>query len=189
MIGALVVVGIMTMAVVLFIWPNYREAKVVRTHVADLEARANTLESRALAVDHLAAEVDLARTRMANDLKVIPESADVAGLIRKLSDTIDGVNVVDQTFTAGTAGVAIVGVESPARATPVAADMRATFESIFALLRKAESMDRLVRIASVRLLCKRDEPNQGSSDVPVLTASVSLEVVYEPLEPHDEAER
>lgn len=178
--GALGVAGLVTAVVLMFVWPNYREARAVRARVADLQARASTLAVRAQAVDRLADEVQAARDHITNDLKVIPESADVAGLIRKLSDTIDGVNVVDQTFTAGAPGDAIAGMESPAMVTPVTAEMRATFESIFALLRKGESMDRLVRVASVRLQCKRDDKQGGAAAVPVLSASVSLEVVYEP---------
>ena len=184
--GTLTVCVIVALAVMLFIWPNYREAKTVRAQVADLRARASTLLAREKAVERLAGDVHTAREHIVSDLKVIPETADVAGLIRKLSDAIDGVNVLDQTFTAGTPSAALAGASAGgahAMATPVAADMRATFDSVFALLRKAESMDRLVRVASVRLLCKRDDQKGAkTSDVPVLAASVSLEVVFEPLD-------
>lgn len=176
MLGVLVLLAI---AVLLFIAPNYREAKVVRGQVADLEARVATLTARTQAVDHLEEEVRAAREHAANDLKIIPETPDVAGLIRKLSDQIDGVNIVDQTFTAGTPGEAIIGGDSTAMAMPVAADMRGTFESAVALIRKAESMSRLVRVSSVRLLCKREEQK---AVMPLLTASVGLEVIYDTLE-------
>lgn len=173
--GVLAVLAVVAMVAVMFILPNYREARDVQAQVKDLQARVTTLESRTHAVDRLAEEVRTARDHVAVDLKSIPETADVAGLIRKLSDPIDGMNVVDQTFTAGTAGPAIVGEDAPAMALPVIAEMHATFESAQALIRKAETMNRLVRVSSVRLQCKREEQK---SDIPVLAASVGLEVIY-----------
>jgi hypothetical protein len=60
---------------------------------------------------------------------------------------------------------------------PVTADMTATFDSVLALVDTAESMNRLVRVASLRMMCKRDDQK---SDVPLLKASVGLEVIYDP---------
>lgn len=177
--GVLTVVAVMAAAALLFIVPNYREARAVRAQVRDLQARVSTLADRSKAVDRLAEDVRRARDSAARNLKVIPETADVAGLIRKLSDPIDGVNVADQTFTAGTAGEAVVGGKVTAMSLPVSADMRATFESVVAMIDKAEAMARLVRVSSVRLLCKRDEQK---SDVPLLSASVGLEVIYDPMD-------
>jgi len=187
------VLGAVALAMVFLVLPNYREARAVRAQAEDLRARSATLNVRQQAVERLAEEVRLAKEHAASDLKIIPESADIAGLIRKLSDSIDGVNVVDQTFTAGTPGEAIIGGNSTAMSLPVSADMRATFESVMALIRKAESMERLVRVSSVQLACKREEPKAGvgapnsrsseyGSPVPLLTASVGLEVIYDTLE-------
>jgi len=68
-------------------------------------------------------------------------------------------------------------------AMPLAADMYATFESVMALIDKAESMSRLVRVASLRLLCKRDDQK---TDVPLLNASIGLEAVYDAQESTNE---
>lgn len=173
--GVLAVLVALGLVTAMFILPNYREARDVRTQVKDLQARVTTLESRTHAVDQLAEEVRAAREAAATNLKAIPETADVAGLIRKLSDPIDGMNIVDQTFTAGTAGPAIVGDDTPAMALPVVAEMHSTFESAQAMIRKAEMMRRLVRVSSVRLQCKRDDQK---ADIPVLVASIGLEVIY-----------
>ena len=176
-IGIVATFALAATASLLFIWPNYREARTVRLQVAELQGRVTMLESRSKEVERLAEHLQAARQRVQSDLKLIPENADIAGLIRKLSDTIDAVNVVEQTFTAGTPGEAIIGGDSSVMAMPLAADMRATFESVIALVRKAETMGRLVRVSSVRLLCKRDEQK---TDVPLLNASIGLEVVYDP---------
>ena len=182
-LGVAATLAVAAAASALFIWPNYREARAVRLQVAELQGRVSALGSRTKAVERLAEDLHAARMRVQHDLKVIPETADIAGLIRKLSDTIDAVNVVEQTFTAGTPGEAIIGGDSPAMMMPVTADMRATFESVLALIRKAETMGRLVRVSSVRLLCKREEQK---TDVPLLHASVGLEVVYEPADTVEE---
>ncbi len=190
MLGVLGVVAVAALAAVLLIWPNYSEARGVRAQVRELEGRLAGLGDRAQAVLRLAHDVEAARKHVRNDLKVIPEGADVAGLIRKLSYPIDGVTVSDQTFTAGSPADAIVAgtgagsatsatggaTGAPPQAMPVTAEMSATFESVLALIDNAESMNRLIRVASVRVMCKREDQK---TDVPLLKASIGLEVIYD----------
>lgn len=193
-IGVAVVAAIVGVATAVFIVPNYREANTVRVQVADLQARVETLAEREAELDLLEQQVRNAREQVLVNLKTIPETADVAGLIRNLSDRIDGVNVLEQTFAAGTAGPAIIGDDRvTARSMPVAADMRATFESVLALIAKAETMPRLVRVASVRLQCKREDERSAANSmkgsgaavpasvgsVPVLSASIGLEAIFD----------
>jgi hypothetical protein len=211
-IGVLCVLAVMAVAALWLIGPNYREAAGIRAQVRELQARLAGLGDRSQAVERLAGDVDAARARSAADLKHIPESPDVAGLIRRLSYPIDGFTVADQTFTAGTpapatsqaphAGAAAAGQsvsggkadaasERQPQSLPVTAELSATFESVLTLIHNAESMDRLVRVASVRLLCQRDQPKdpkaRGAShaataagEIPLLRASVGLEVIYDP---------
>jgi hypothetical protein len=56
--------------------------------------------------------------------------------------------------------------------------MEASFDSVYALLQAAESMRRLVRIASIQMICDRETVEH--SDLPFITASVGLEAIYEP---------
>jgi hypothetical protein len=56
--------------------------------------------------------------------------------------------------------------------------MKATFDSVYALLATAERTDRLVRFASLRLAA--DRTTGSNEQMPMLTASVGLEVIYEP---------
>lgn len=160
------------------VWPNYREASSIRRQIADLREKMEDLQGRTQALDRLGMEVSQARHRVDHDLKQIPDAADIAGLIRKLSQDVDHQTVLDQTFTAGTANDAVAGGESPMMAMPLTVDMEATFESVFALLRNAESMSRLIRVASVHVACKRDEkkPQEGA---PVVRATVGLEAIYD----------
>jgi hypothetical protein len=157
----------------------------------DLKSRIAGLGDRSQAVQRLADDVNTERQHVERDLKIIPATADVADLIRKLSYQIDGVTVTDQTFTAGSPTDAIVGGASAAptgpasaaaaapapQAMPVTAEMSATFDSVLGLIDQAENMNRLIRVASVRITCKRDDQK---TDVPLLKASVGLEVIYGP---------
>jgi len=162
---------------VLLVWPNYREARAIRAEVVELRGKISGLAGQTGAVEQLADELEAARCRMAEELKLVPESPDVADLMRKLSLPVDGRTVLDQTFTAGKPCDAVLGEDFNERALPLTVDMEATFDSVFALICAAERMDRLVRVASVRMAAER--PADGP-EVPMLTASVGLEVVYDP---------
>ena len=161
----------------LLVWPNYREARVIRQDVLELRGKISGLAGQTGKVEQLADELEAARHRVGEELKLIPETADVAGLMRKLSLPVDGRTVFDQTFTAGNPCDAVLGEDLNERVLPLTVDMQATFDSVFALICAAERMDRLVRISSVRVAAER--PADGP-DVPTLTASVGLEVVYDP---------
>lgn len=175
--GVVALLAVVALTVGLFIWPNYREAARIQREISDLHNRIKGLESQAQVVDQLKAEVTIAQRRIASELKSIPQSPDVASLIRSLSQDVDRVSVVDQTFTAGSQCDAMTGEKLALQAMPLTVDMDATFESVFALIRNAESLERLVRVVSVRVLCKRDDKTMGPS---ILKASVGLEAIFEP---------
>ncbi len=175
--AAMGLVAMLALGVVVFVVPTYRQAATVRERIGDLRARIANLEHSTQDVERLTAEVAQQRLRIEREFKIIPESADIASLIRKLSLPVDQTMVRDQTFTAGSPGDAIPGGASPLQAIPLMVDMEATFDSVFALVRSAESVDRLVRVSSVRMMCKRDE---AQNDRPILKATVSLDAIFEP---------
>jgi DNA-binding LacI/PurR family transcriptional regulator len=115
-------------------------------------------------------------------LTMLPVSRRLDGLI-VLSLPIDARTVRDQTFTAGSPSAAAAGEDFPELAVPLTVDMEATFDSVFALIRIAEQMDRLVRVASVRMAADRTEDLE---ETPVLTATIGLEVIYEPPSEEDD---
>ena len=128
------------------------------------------------AIDRLAADLDELTRRVETEHKVIPESADIAGLMRVLSMPVDGVTIRDQTFTTGQPKEAVVGGDLTAMATPLTIDMVARFDSIFALIQAAESLDRLLRVESLNMVCEHPE----GEDELFASASVSLDVIYDP---------
>ena len=169
-----------TLMVSLVIWPNYRRAGTVRQQVADLNSRIDRFGSQSEEKERLEAQLRLTEDLVTNDLKLIPVAPDLARLIRTLSQVVDRVQVLDQTFTAGTPGAAIIGSQSTVQAMPLTVDMQATFDSVFALLQNAESIDRLVRVNSVRVICKRDEKDSDSdSEAPIVKATVGLEAIFD----------
>jgi hypothetical protein len=161
----------------LFIWPNYRQASSIRRQIEELQGKVEGFSDQTQKVQLLEKQLQASQDRVLNELKLIPDVPDLAGLIRKLSQDVDRVRVLDQTFTAGSPSEAIIGGKASAQAMPLTVDMEATFDSVFALVKNAESIDRLVRIATVRVLCKRDE--KQSLTRPIVKASVGLEAIFD----------
>jgi hypothetical protein len=177
---------VVVLGCVVLVWPARREARRTSAEIVRLERKIESLADAADAVERLTDELAQVRHHAAEQLKGIPDSPDVAGLMRKLSMPVDGRNVLDQTFTAGSAHPAASGDEFSEQAMPLTVDMQASFDSVFALLCASESMDRLVRVASVHLVSARVADQPGSRSVQerpddrMLMASVGLEVIYEP---------
>jgi hypothetical protein len=179
---------VLVLGCALLVWPARRDARETRTKIAKLEKKIESFDEAHEAVDRLSVELEESRRYAAEQLKSIPRTPDVAQLMRRLSMPVDGRHVLDQTFTAGSAHPAVAGTaeDFTEQALPLTVDMQASFDSVFALLRLSESMDRLVRIASVRLVSGRvSEQASSRSSAPtrnddLLMASVGLEVIYEP---------
>ena len=160
----------------LLVVPTYRQAGQCRAKTANLREKMAGLSGQTEALQELADAVSQMHARLDEDLKTVPTGPDIADLMRRLSLPVDGETVRDQTFTAGSAGEAVIGKESEARIMPLTIDMVARFDSVFALIQAAESMPRLVRVASVRL--EADRAGESASDL-FLIASIGLEAVYQ----------
>ena len=85
--------------------------------------------------------------------------------------------VEDQTCTAGDVREAVPGSEIPARVQPLTVEMVAKFDTIFALMLNAESMSRLLRIASITIIT---DQRPEYEDLAVAKASIVLEAVFDP---------
>ncbi|MCI0364878.1 MAG: type 4a pilus biogenesis protein PilO [Phycisphaerales bacterium] len=177
-LATLAVVTVLGLGYALVVRPNYQRAASLRTQAAQLHQKVMHLAAMTEDVERLADEASAARQRVDRDLKLIPDSADIAGLIRKLSQSVDRIRVLNQTFNAGSPGEALPGGKSLIEATPLTIDIEASFDSIFALIQNAESINRLLRISSVRMSCKRDEA--APTRAPMVKATVVLEAIYEP---------
>ncbi len=175
-IAILAVVIVVTVGGLLLVWPSYREAKALNHQAAVLRNKGEAYSIQIEVIDRLTADLDEMTRRVETQHKVIPESADIAGLMRVLSMPVDGVTIRDQTFTTGQPKEAVVGGDLTAKATPLTIDMVARFDSIFALIQAAESLDRLLRVESLNIVCEHPE----GEDELFVSASVSLDVIYDP---------
>jgi Tfp pilus assembly protein PilO len=171
-LSMLVVVGV---GGLLLAWPAYREAAALNRQTDELRAKGERYELQAEQITRLSAQLDKATRRMDTRLKPVPEAPDIAGLMRVLSLAVDGSNVRDQMFDAGDPKDAVSGSDLSVRVTPLTIDLEARFDAVFALLRAAESMDRLLRISTVRIVCNRPHDD----DQPFTKATVVLEAVFE----------
>ena len=161
----------------LIVWPAYRETGAVQERVAELRWKSEGAVGQALEIDRLTAAFEASSQRIESEFKVIPDSPNIAGLMRALSLPVDGVTIRDQTFTAGQPKDTVDEAGFPFQALPLTVDMVARFDAVFALLRAAESQQHLVRVSSVNMEASRDD----AQAVPLVTASVRLEAVFEPL--------
>jgi len=160
---------------VLLVWPAYREAARHNRRTLLLHHKGENYDAQARRIATLTKQVELMTHRMETELKAIPETPDIADLMRRLSMPVDGVHVYDQTFTAGDPREAVPGGDLPIRVQPLTVEMDARFDSIFALMRLAESMDHLLRISSISIAIDRTDKENT-----IATASIVLESVFDP---------
>jgi len=164
----------------LLVWPALSRTTEVTADIADLDHKNKTLEERTALIGRLVEELDSAKDRAKNTLKRIPNSPEIAELIRQLSMPVDGYFVADQTFTAGRSKEASPDEDVTARAVPLTVDVVARYDAVLELIRRAESSDRLVRVASVRVRRHPDKSNIESDNDAMLIASITLEAVFDP---------
>lgn len=164
----------------LLVWPSYREAARHNRQTMVLHHKGENYDVQAQRIATLTRKLEEMTTRVDTGLKSIPDAPDIAGLMRTLSMPVDGVHVFDQTFTAGDPREAVPGADLPVRVQPLTVEMDARFDSIFALIRVAESMNRLLRVASVNIAL--DDQRVTPDDQAIATASIVLEAVFDPPE-------
>ena len=171
----LTMISVVALGGLLLAWPSYREATDVNRQAEALRRKGDDYNQQVEVVAALTTQLEEATRRIKTGLKKIPESSDISGLMRVLSLPVDGVNIREQAFNAGAPKDAVVGSQLSAQVCPLTVDMEARFDAVFALMRAAESMDRLLRITSVNVVCQRDDDEQ-----PFARATVVLEAVYDP---------
>jgi len=161
--------------------PAWQESRDLRRESRELRHRCEQLRHEADEERRLGDRLEGMRLAAAASQRIIPQEPEVAAVMRRLSLPVDGVTVLDQTFSAGSDGPAVPGEEGSERVKPLTVDLIGSFESAMAIVHAAEAMDRLVRVASVRLEVTREQAERRErreEGAPELTASIGLEVVY-----------
>lgn len=158
--------------------PNAREVRDIRERVTDLTERSEGVEQTTEEVEQLSRMLAEARQTIETELKIIPEESGVTSMIRQLSLTIDRQTVLDQTFTVGSRTEPLPEAYPDIRAVPVTMEMKSTFGSVYAVLRAVESMERMVRLRTLRFRAS-DQPRVNQYGDPIVETVLVLEAVYE----------
>ena len=157
------------------VWPVYRDVGDVNERVAELHRKSEASLGQAKEIELLAEALREASDRIDSEFKSIPDSPNIAGLMRSLSLPVDNVTIRDQTFTAGQPKEAVSGADFPVQTLPLTVEMVSRFDAVFALIRAAEAQDHLVRVSSVSIASSGDD----NQEQPLVTSSVRLGAVFE----------
>lgn len=160
---------------VLLVWPAYREASRHDNRTSLLHHKGENYDIQARRIATLTKQVEQMTRRVETELRTIPETPDIADLMRRLSMPVDGIHVYDQTFTAGDPRAAVPGGDLPVLVQPLTVEMVARFDAIFTLTRQAESMDRLLRVSSISIAVDRTKAPDT-----IASATIVLESVFDP---------
>ena len=160
-----------------FILPNYQEAGLSSVESFALEERIQQLERRQSQVNALRSDINDLKTQINAVCKFVPKSPDMSSIVQSLSLEVDGIQVIDQSFTAGVAPQTNDGDSFALQ--PLAVSMKADFNSIYSIIQNVESLNRLVRVASVKMMRRERE---SDIEQPFLEAAIGLHALYEPEE-------
>ena len=157
--------------------PNYKNAEHASMESSNLETRIEKLELRQAEVERMRIDYSELEEQVQGECKLVPSTPDMSKIVQALSLEVDGQHVLDQSFTAGN-----TSMQSPTDGfsiQPLAVTLHADFESIFSVIKNVESMNRLVRVSSIRMTRKESDADVFA---PALDAAIGLHAMYDTLE-------
>jgi Tfp pilus assembly protein PilO len=158
-----------------FIVPNYQSAHNAAASALALEDRIEQLELRRVEVGKMHQDYISLEQQVQSECKTVPSAPGTAQIVKALSLEVDGQYVLDQSFTAG-ASAAHFKQEGGFLVQPLAVTLHADFDSIFSVIQKVESMQRLIRISSLHISANQSE---SESEMPILQAAIGLHAMYD----------
>ena len=158
-----------------FIVPNYQNAKHASLGAMELENRIERLERRQVEVEKMNHDYLAKEKQVQSNFKNVPSSPEMAQIVKSLSLEVDGQYVHDQSFTAGASSLK-PEQDGGFAVQPLAVLLHADFDSIFSVIQNVESMNRFIRISSLRITAN-DVENDGN--MPVLEAAIGLHAMYD----------
>ncbi|MBT6282865.1 MAG: hypothetical protein HOJ00_05715, partial [Phycisphaerae bacterium] len=84
-----------------FVLPNYKNAEQATNNAVELEVRIQQLERRQVEVEQMRQDFSSMEARVQEDCKLVPDSPNTSEIVKALSLEVDGYQVLDQSFTAG----------------------------------------------------------------------------------------
>ncbi len=163
--------------VTFFIFPNYQDANSANAEARTLEESVMQLERRQAEVEELRNELIELEAYVKEECKYVPDSPDMSSIIKSLSLDIDGYKVVDQSFTAGVAPKQ--QDKDNFLMQPLAVTMNADFDSIYNIIQNVETMNRFIKISSLRITRSEKE---ASIEAPALDAAIGIHAMYDAME-------
>lgn len=153
--------------------PLHVRAESLEHRTEDLLARASDAEVPTARLERLRAERDRRSAMLEDECPLTREGAapDLATVIGRVSLPIDGVTVVDQTFTAGRPASAGLAAPEDWFATPIVIETVATWSAIRRQLDLVEALEVPVRTTSFEL--ERLESPAGAARL-----TVELDVLH-----------
>lgn len=133
--------------------PLHSRAGLLEADVDDLRERIAESSVPEARLDAARAERDRRRSMLVTEGfdRMSVGVPDVAGVIRRLSLPIDGLRVLDQTFTAGRAGAAANDAPGTWEATPVQVELVGDWTAIHRLLELVDDLPGPVRTTALRM--------------------------------------
>ncbi len=157
--------------------PNYKNAEQASLESSKLESRIQQLELRQAEVEKMRLDYQESKEHVNSNCKLVPETPDMSRIVQALSLEVDGLKVLDQSFTAGNSSMKTP--KDGFSVQPLAVTLHADFDSIFSVIQNVESMNRLVRVSSIRLTRKESD---SDSTAPALEAAIGLHAMYDSVE-------
>jgi Tfp pilus assembly protein PilO len=154
--------------------PNYNNAESASIESSKLEAKIQQLTLRQAEVETMRLDYQASKDHVNSNCKLVPASPDMSRIVQALSLEVDGLKVLDQSFTAGN-----TSMKTPMdgfSVQPLAVTLHADFDSIFSVIQNVESMNRLVRVSSIRLTRRESD---ADSTAPALEAAIGLHAMYD----------
>lgn len=162
---------------VLFVWPVYLAAAANRTELKKARAECDRGTSQPQREDELDKELaGLEEKRRKNSQKQMPaDGPDEDELIRALfTRRPEQPRPLQIDYAFGKPADAVPGL--PHQAMPLTVKVRGTWDAIFDLVQRAESIDRLLRVSAVEVRC--DHSGDNDEDLTVASADIVLDVIY-----------
>lgn len=171
--------GIGVATIIAFARPAQLEARRLEAEADALLAKARGLETLERTLAEAKSEAAAWRARGERELRDVPDEPGQAMLMQALRPGPSGDPAgagVDQTFTAAKPVACGPSFPKGWSALPVTVTVEGGFPAVYALLREAESLDRLVRVVRVDIDAPRPEGKEDRTDA--VSARIELDAIF-----------
>jgi Tfp pilus assembly protein PilO len=159
-----IVAGVLGLYFALAWWPIVRDMKNLRQDIVTAEESLGIARGRTDGLIKLAERVDELRARAAANNKVIPESSEMAAVLRRLSLEIEAAELTGQ-------GMSTLDTEHRRDVIerPVELTLSGHSPAVFGFVERIEAMPQLIHVESVLIQRAKEEPRKVDAAVRIRT--------------------